>query len=67
LTNLSGHDVSDETHAAVLGEFFEAGAACLTAAAGAINLWNRIVIALRFSPSALCHSKRIENNEEDQV
>jgi AhpD family alkylhydroperoxidase len=50
LTGVSGGGVPDETYAAARAQFSEAELAFLTAAIGAINAWNRVAVAYRFTP-----------------
>lgn len=50
LTDLPRQGVSHEAYTAVLGQFSDTELAFLTAAVGAINIWNRIAVAFRFSP-----------------
>ncbi len=50
LTLMSGNTVSDVVYAELQGQFSEPEIAFLTAAVGAINVWNRIAGALRFAP-----------------
>ena len=50
LTRLERQDVPDADYAAVLAQFSETEVLFLTIAIGTINSWNRIGVALRFSP-----------------
>lgn len=50
LTQLAGSGVDDAAYEAVLEEFSREEVAFLTGAIGAINVWNRIGVAFRFSP-----------------
>lgn len=49
LTLMAGNDVSDAVYAELQGQFSESEISFLTAAVGAINVWNRIAGALRFA------------------
>src|SRR4051794_22836209 len=49
-TRLDAHGVPDAVHAAARQHFGDAGLAALTAAVVAINGWNRVAIAYRFTP-----------------
>jgi AhpD family alkylhydroperoxidase len=51
LTLLTG-GVSDELHAEVSAEFSEKELACLTTAIASINIWNRLGVAYRWTPTA---------------
>jgi AhpD family alkylhydroperoxidase len=51
LTGRLSDGVSDEAYAAVRAQFNDSEIAFLTSAVAAINAWNRLAIALRFSPS----------------
>jgi len=50
LTRLEGHGVPDAAYAAVGREFNKNEVLYLTVAIGTINQWNRIAVALRFTP-----------------
>lgn len=50
LTLMSGNTVSDAVYAELQEQFSEPEIAFLTAAVGAINVWNRIAGALHFAP-----------------
>lgn len=50
LTLMAGNSVSDAVYVALQGQFSEPEIAFLTAAVGAINVWNRIAGALHFAP-----------------
>lgn len=50
LTGLAPHAASDADYAALRQEFSEDEALFLTVAVGTINQWNRIAVALRFTP-----------------
>ena len=50
LTCIAYEHVTDEAYAAVLGQFSEKELVFLTAAIGAINTWNRLAVAFRFTP-----------------
>jgi AhpD family alkylhydroperoxidase len=50
LTRISEHEIGDADYAAVLQHFTKAELAHLTAAIGAINVWNRICGSFRFAP-----------------
>ena len=50
LTDLAAKGAPDETYATVRRHFTETEAVFLTLAIGTINNWNRIGVALRFSP-----------------
>ena len=52
LTQLDGHGVPDEAYAAVASEFNPTEVLYLTVAVGTINLYNRVGVALRFTPPA---------------
>jgi alkylhydroperoxidase family enzyme len=51
LTQLEHQGVTDHAYAAVLQQFSESEVVFLTLAIAAINSWNRIGAALRFSAS----------------
>lgn len=51
LTEVSRQGASDAAYAALRQEFGENEAVFLTVAVGTINMWNRIAVAFRFSPS----------------
>ncbi|HCA27585.1 MAG TPA: alkylhydroperoxidase [Betaproteobacteria bacterium] len=50
LTLMAGNGVSDTAYIELQGQFSESEIAFLTAAVGAINVWNRIAGALHFAP-----------------
>ena len=50
LTRLPAEGVSDQAYAAARLEFSDSELAFLTAAIGAVNVWNRLGVAFRFSP-----------------
>jgi AhpD family alkylhydroperoxidase len=50
LTLMAANEVSDGVYAQLQGQFSEPEIMFLTAAVGAINVWNRIAGALRFAP-----------------
>jgi AhpD family alkylhydroperoxidase len=50
LTEMTAEVVSEEAYAALLRQFTATEAMFLTVAIGTINQWNRIAVALRFSP-----------------
>ena len=50
LTLLEGHGISDAAYAAVGQEFNKNEMLYLTVAVGTVNQWNRIAMALRFTP-----------------
>ncbi len=50
LTDLARQGPSDEAYATLLEQFTPSEAAFLTVAIGTINQWNRIAVALRFTP-----------------
>ena len=50
LTGIAAGVPSDEAYAALLRHFSESEAVFLTVAIGTINQWNRIAVALRFTP-----------------
>ena len=52
LTLMAGNTVSDAVYAELQEQFSEPEIAFLTAAVGAINVWNRIAGALHFAPPA---------------
>ena len=54
LTLMSGNTVSDAVYAELQEQFSEPEIAFLTAAVGAINVWNRIAGALHFAPPPGC-------------
>jgi len=50
VTEVSQGGVSDAAYAAVRRQFSESEVVFLTVAIGAINTWNRLAVALRFTP-----------------
>lgn len=52
LTRIANEHVTDEAYAAALRQFPEKELVLLTAIIGAINTWNRLAIAFRFTPPA---------------
>jgi AhpD family alkylhydroperoxidase len=51
LTEMAPESTSDQAYAALLRHFSATEAVFLTVAIGTINQWNRIAVALRFTPS----------------
>ena len=50
LTEMASNAASDEAYAVLLKYFTDSEALFLTVAIGTINQWNRLAVALRFSP-----------------
>jgi AhpD family alkylhydroperoxidase len=50
LTAIAGRILDDAAYEAALAHFSKAELAFLTAAIGAVNVWNRIAVAFRFTP-----------------
>ena len=50
LTRISENEISDSDYAVALRQFSKTELAYLTAAIGAINVWNRVAVAFRFAP-----------------